>query len=705
MGGNRPAVPTAGGTQGGAAGPAKGPAPKDPATPVPAGNAPLRRFVYFLIIGTAAAMGLSAILTMPEPLQSANDRSRWCTVWSLVERGTYTIDEIIKVPGWDSIDKVRYRDHFYSTKPPLYPTIVAGGYWVLKRTAGLDLLRNTHTTVAVLMIVFNWLPWVACLILLAALVDRYARTDWSRIFVVFAAAYGTFLTPFLITFNNHTLAAICLTFAIYPAMRIVYDKQTRWDYFALSGFAAAYTVCNEIPAALFGVTLFLILMRQHAFRAWLIFVPAALIPIAGYFVTTWICTGTWKPFQSQYGTPIYRYVYEGIPSYWMNPGGIDQSHETVWVYLMHCVVGHHGILSLSPIFLLMLPGWWVGIREKTPWRMVCGLGLGLTVWVLGFYLWRTENYNYGGNTSGLRWAFWLIPLWLMALVPALDHWGHRWSMRVTSGVLLILAVFSAAVPHDNPWQPPWLQKLMEQAGWVNYKSPGEVFADRKIWLGAWPKTNGAWVELTGPGPRSAVYLRLESMPGADENGEVMVRMRWFKENEKSLTQTLHLSEEAVNSGASPEECLKFETDEQLPQGIEFLQGLMAPATYHVRAIKYLKTPLRTDAFRCRQAVATVDHRPVDGGPKYRYRRDVWLCDDVPFGVLQIEDSVIDPVSGVILSKQRLTATKVSEIYEPVAATEVPPLLPTPTPPETPPAGEATLPKDEPKKDEPAKPTK
>ena len=81
------------------------------------------------------------------------------------------------------------------------------------------------------------------------------------------------------------------------------------------------------------------------------------------------------------------------------------------------------------------------------------------MWVLAFYLTRTQNYNYGGLTSGLRWAFWLIPLWLVSIVPALDAWGDRRAFRVASAVLLAVSVFSATFPHNNPWQPPWLANL------------------------------------------------------------------------------------------------------------------------------------------------------------------------------------------------------------------------------------------------------
>ena len=46
-----------------------------------------RRFFYGLILALFAGISIAAILNS-QPLRSANDRSRWCTVWALVERGT-----------------------------------------------------------------------------------------------------------------------------------------------------------------------------------------------------------------------------------------------------------------------------------------------------------------------------------------------------------------------------------------------------------------------------------------------------------------------------------------------------------------------------------------------------------------------------------------------------------------------------------------
>ncbi|HEU5117283.1 MAG TPA: hypothetical protein VFT74_11520, partial [Isosphaeraceae bacterium] len=51
-----------------------------------------RRMVGMLVIGCAVAMILGFTLKAKSML-GANDISRWCTVWALLERGTYAIDE------------------------------------------------------------------------------------------------------------------------------------------------------------------------------------------------------------------------------------------------------------------------------------------------------------------------------------------------------------------------------------------------------------------------------------------------------------------------------------------------------------------------------------------------------------------------------------------------------------------------------------
>jgi hypothetical protein len=130
------------------------------------------------------------------------------------------------------------------------------------------------------------------------------------------------------------------------------------------------------------------------------------------------------------------------------------------LYLFHCTFGHHGIFSLTPVFLVTLFSW--GTRSSyrdSVSKFVLAAGLGLTVWILAFYLSRTHSYNYGGVTSGLRWAFWLIPLWVLGIVPALDRWCDSRRLTLLAAILLGVSVFSITIPRDNPWQPPWLVPL------------------------------------------------------------------------------------------------------------------------------------------------------------------------------------------------------------------------------------------------------
>src|SRR5262249_49826044 len=149
---------------------------------------------------------------LPSPTFSSNDRSRWATVRALVDEGTFVVGKRVPDPGdakgykdvgiifedgYQSVDKVKnpQTDEFYSTKPPLFPVIVAGEYWLLKQSLGLSLDpdKQPFTVVRAVLVTVNLLPLAIYLLLLAALVERYGTTDWGRMFVFTAGCFATFL--------------------------------------------------------------------------------------------------------------------------------------------------------------------------------------------------------------------------------------------------------------------------------------------------------------------------------------------------------------------------------------------------------------------------------------------------------------------------------------------------------------------------------
>ncbi len=657
----------------------------------------LQRFICAILIVIAAAASLADVLNTTQrysprhwpdrrpphsPFFSANDRSRWCTVWSLVERGTYSIDEIVQRPGWETIDIVRWKDgHFYSSKPTLLPTLVAGVYLSVKQITGWNLDAKPHEVAYCVLLIVNWLPWMIALCLIAVMANRYARTGLSAVFVVAVAASATFLSTFLITLNNHTVAAWSVVFTIFPAIRIIADGKRNGIYFALSGLFAAFTVTNELPAFVFGIALFVMLARQSLRQTCMWFIPAALLPIAGFFYTTYLATGGLVPFYAYFGTEVYQYVHNGVPSYWMNPQGIDAGGEPRVTYLLNCLIGHHGILSLSPVFLLTIAGW-IGSRRwpDFPLRPFSLLGLGLTVWMLLFIALTTNNY--GGNTSGLRWVFWLIPFWLLSMIAVIDEWGHRKAFRAAACLLLAVSVYSASSPRSNPWRPPWMMNLMQRWGWADYRTPPSL-PDRPLncWIpslpvqetvdGRLPFTEFRGVDELGKTAR----LRLTSQAQEELNGEMVRRVEVQTETGYGSVPDavdrfeVLLSEKAIAEGLDATECLVWReppTPREAKIAEVFLNGMPRQRQYYFGSTRYLKTALSDDAIACRKAVSQISYLLSGTERAAIYRRELWLSPRVPFGVVQYLDLVTDAVTNEILFRRVMTASGVSRLEQETA---------------------------------------
>lgn len=612
-------------------------------------------------------------------LSSANDRSRWSTVWSLVERGTYQIDEIDARSGWTTIDKVRHNDHFYSSKPPLLSTAVAGIYWCVRQTLGYDLLKHTQETARLLLLIVNWLPLSIAFVVLARTIALSSHSIPTRLFAIVAFCFGTLVTGYSVTLNNHSIGAVCAALTLPPLLRIVNDESRRGLDFALVGLFAALLACHELPSALLGVATFVLLCRKSVRQTAIWYVPAALIPLAAFFVTNWIATGGWKPFYMYYGTEKYLYVVDGIPSYWHDPRGMDQNLDSPLGYFLHCTIGHHGIFSLSPIFLVTLLSWlrpsWS--RRTRLWPAVL-LGLSLTAIVLGFYLTRTQNYNYGGNTFGLRWMIWLTPFWILALVPALEHVLSKRAGFVAFVLLLGVSCFSSFTAARNPWGPSWLFNRMQAAGWIDYSDPRPTFPDspefpKKLWT--WfsdlPEEDGVWIEFSSTGSAGALTeknpetLRLtcRGREVIDGRETVGVDLLWnggtpSATHRDAWSATVRIDVEKFYSGAPlPEQVIEASSDKLSRSAIiRLLRGIPVERDYRPGVIRHVRSKLRSDAFRCQRSATQVLAKAPETGQKIIYRTDLWLCPDLPFGTLLFELSETDYQTRGLLTHRRFEAT-------------------------------------------------
>lgn len=479
----------------------------------------------FLIV--AAMVILFPLLSREKLDHSPNDASRWNTVYFLVEHGTYayhtdwdlpwnggrgkTLDEIdpdqldrmIKVGDlyfaapWDfwgiapfwSIDMVRIGDDYYSSKPPLLSTCVAGVVWLIYRVTDLlpgveqwTFVNRPWAVMRTTVIIVQVIPFLIAVWLIGRLVREQSSLPWVRNFCIASAALGTYLTPYVLTLNNHVVGACALVFSLYALIRIWYHDQKGWHWFVVGGFFAGLLVTVELPAASAAVCIGLLLLIASPGRALTAGLLAAAVPVAALLITNHIATGSIIPVQARFAEAGGPYDYPGSywypNAFWDGPSGLDALREPRAVYLTHLVVGHHGFFSLTPIFLISLIGMvahWLR-RDDRAWSMLSVMVLLVTAVVVTFYAFFTkETQNYGGTCQGPRWLFWLIPLWLLMLPAGVRLLAPSRPGRVVCCLLLAVSLVSVfwALPQvadtaQRPWSDSWLHLLFRHWGWIHY---------------------------------------------------------------------------------------------------------------------------------------------------------------------------------------------------------------------------------------------
>lgn len=515
----------------------------------------LRWAVWLMIVASMATVSarLATIraTTGETPMLSANDRSRWCTVRALVEDGTYAIDRLVEIRHpetkrryWRTIDMVRHRgpdgrEHYYSSKPPLFSTLVAIPYWALHAATGASLEDHPFVLMRVILLLVNVLPLLLYFLVLWWCLAQTATSDRAVLYAMAAAAWGTPLTTFAVTLNNHLPAAIAVLIAMACALRIAQGAR-QWGYFAGAGLAAAFGVANELPSLAFLACLLLWLVWQAPRQTLAAFLPAVAVVAAAFFATNYLSHGTWiPPYAWRSDGPVITRVAtdaaaeldaEHIPAeirealaasgvvlsdqavvaprragerwsiwdrvgaqrfaavktadgielrYWHNwydydgsywntdRQGVDRGEASVGIYAWHALLGHHGLISLTPVWLLSIWGAATMLAGRPAgWRTFAAIVVSVTAVCLLFYLGRPPlDRNYGGVSCGFRWMFWFIPLWLICLVPAADRLLARRAGRVLALLLLAVSVFSAMYSATNPWSHPWIFQWGAAAGW------------------------------------------------------------------------------------------------------------------------------------------------------------------------------------------------------------------------------------------------
>lgn len=542
------------------------------------------KFLGWFMIALATVMQLARIVSVTAPhgelpFLSANDRSRWCAIAALTQDGRWEIDkylEILDSKGkskiWNTIDMVRHRgedgiEHSYSSKPPLLTLMYAAICKPITIVCGKTLTEDPFLIGRLMMIVANLVPLVLWWLWLQRWIERNVADAWVRWILLNMALWGTFLTSFVATLNNHLHGAILFTISLALAWEIIQNSQrgrtTSLTAWLSVGISAALTVACELPALAWAAALGGILFFADWKRMLIGFgIGSAAVAVA-FLGTNYWAHGDWRPpyshrglgplvatvktnsqaaesessdtppiaeviaaidttihpnlklaptsivtgarlegvkqiideatgvrvaaMRSPEGWKVYAWDdwYDYPKSYWLpeNKKGVDRGEPNRWSYLMHFTIGHHGVFSLTPIWLWSLVGgalWMnrgnrsLAMHASEP-RPVTGTLRG---WILSeqgiaaalvavtlacvvFYTSRdVVDRNYAGVCSGFRWLFWLIPAWLWLAVPALERSSRSRGLRSLVYLALAISVLSATLPWPNPWSHPWPYRLL-----------------------------------------------------------------------------------------------------------------------------------------------------------------------------------------------------------------------------------------------------
>ncbi|MBY0589371.1 hypothetical protein K2X85_19520 [bacterium] len=431
-------------------------------------------------------------------VMSANDASRWDTVWSLVEYRTY---EIFDTPQYgdkqqlDTIDKVvrRHDQKTISSKPPLLPTVLAGFIGIMKPIVGQPITKdlripdkpsipgsiNIYTKLGIW--VFQILPFLGTLWLYKRFLDALRLDAFTWTVCLFAAGFGTLVTGYLVTLNNHVIAATSGLAAMYHLWRILAGQKREWWRFAFVGLLAGWTAANELPAGVFVVGIGLTLLYVDFKKAIFGFGPTIAFVTAAFFLTNfWAVGDPNDPWNVKNYIPAYlqKDLYQkdanGQPSYWArkDKSGIDALNdhpEPIHIYALHSLVGHHGVFSLSPILFYAVIGIARGLvgRSSLPTVMAWIVMLASAA-VFGFYMLVSDQRNYGGFCHGLRWMQWLSLIWLLYLPSGIAPWVGGKQGRWLIGAALAISMLSMFDSWYSPWSRSWIHRVLLFHGVIDY---------------------------------------------------------------------------------------------------------------------------------------------------------------------------------------------------------------------------------------------
>lgn len=379
-----------------------------------------------------------------ESMKSANELPRVYLTMAVVDEGSFAIDTGAERWG-KTADMSPSGGHIYSNKAPGSSFLAIPAYAGLKFAKGLTGSEPSLAELTWTFRVFTGvLPTLLFLVLLWRFLGRFAPKPETRRLLLLGYAIGSMAMTYSVIFVSHQLAAICIATAYILSVWVIEEGLgPRWMWVVgltagcapLVDYQAAFA---GVPVAVYVIYHLAIKQREH----WLGVVYAALgaiPPIA--LLLFYHARAFGGPFRTGYSASksfahFHQKGFLGIDAF--RPEALHGSLFTL----------DNGLLILSPMFLLAVPGWILMGKRKQWWHM--GTTLSVTVIYLAFI--SSINFWRGGWQVGPRYITAMLPFLLVPIAVALAWAERRWVARSVAVGLIGVGVFvygisSAVFPH------------------------------------------------------------------------------------------------------------------------------------------------------------------------------------------------------------------------------------------------------------------
>lgn len=342
------------------------------------------------------------IFTNPN-MRFHNERSRMATIESLVERGTFIIDDSSFIEG--CADKIKVNGHFYSEKPPVLSILGAGIYWIVKSMFGLNV--NESLIIPYLIVFFLVvIPYSLLLVYFYKALYLVNLKEKYRLLLTFGLGVATSILPRTIVFLNHVLALALVFISFYVLLRLkLLKKEDPAKGLFLTGILVGSATIIDYTCGVFIILYILYMILMPKLRnKYFLFLIGIIIPLGIHFIINYTIFGTFRP--AYYIIGAYEYPNSPWPIFfWSNING------NPLIDIFNLFWGNRGLFVYSPIvitpFIYMV---FIVFSKKNKLRKEALVVLSAVCLIYGAYVNPYFRPSMISNTYGFRFGLVVIPL-------------------------------------------------------------------------------------------------------------------------------------------------------------------------------------------------------------------------------------------------------------------------------------------------------